>query len=226
MIDKLISKTKRRVSFQIRKNALKQYGLSFLEPNYIFFDKFGPDSVVIDVGCGAEAEFAMHLINTYGLTAFGVDPTLKHQPALEKLEIVSGGNFRHIDKAVSEKSGTLTFHQSEANESGSLLNDHTNVKNDRVKSYEVETLSISELKKLGNRSSIDFVKLDLEGAEFNLLANVSRDDLADIRQIFVEFHHHCITSYNQSDTLRIVNRIMSLGFQSHTIDDHNYLFYR
>ena len=101
-------------------------------PNYIFLDVFDESSVVVDVGCGSEAELAIHMVETHSLQAFGVDPTRKHATALKALEEKTQGKFKHINKAVARQKGLLVFHQSMENESGSLLEDHRNVQNDNI----------------------------------------------------------------------------------------------
>ena len=146
MIGRLFRKIARVLSIRRRKNALLKRGVSFLFPNYIFFDVFDESSVVVDVGCGSEAELAIHMVEAHSLQAFGVDPTRKHAAALKALEEKTQGKFKHISKAVARQKGHLVFHQSMENESGSLLQDHRNVQNDNIESYEVETLTLNDLR--------------------------------------------------------------------------------
>ena len=84
----------------------------------------------------------------------------------------------------------MTFYESTTNESGSILPDHVNAIRDEVTSYEVRTLTpIALLDHLG-LDSADILKLDIEGAEYELLQSISADELVPFRQIFIEFHHH------------------------------------
>ena len=224
MIDKVLKKASRIVTEAANKRRLGREGMSFLAPNYIFFDEFNANSVVVDVGCGAEAEFAIHMVTTHGLKAFGVDPTKKHFPALAKLVDQNDGKFVHVQKAVAREKGVITFHQSVDNESGSILSDHNNIQNDEIESYEVETLTITDLKALSDTGKVDYMKLDLEGAEYALLEGIEKATLEGIAQLFVEFHHHCVDSYSIEDTQAIVENIVSVGMKAYTVDQHNYLF--
>jgi hypothetical protein len=72
----------------------------------------------------------------------------------------------------------------------------------------------------------DYLKLDLEGAEYSLLESIHPASLRPFRQIFVEFHHHCLSSYGPVDTQRLVDRIIGFGWRAFSFDDHNYLFFR
>lgn len=203
----------------------RRLGISHYPPNYIYLNNLSSDSIVVDVGCADDPDYSEHMIGRFRCRCYGVDPTRKHFAALRHAEQKHQGLFQHLPYAVVTKTGTLTFHESETNASGSICNDHHNVKNDKTTSYEVEALSIMDLKaKIGRH--INILKLDLEGAEYELLENLNAADVHDIDQLFIEFHHHCIERYSIQDTERLVRRIEQLGFSSFTLDMHNYLFYR
>jgi FkbM family methyltransferase len=200
-------------------------GVRFLEPNYLYLDWFNSSSIVVDVGCGHAAEFSKYLVRKYNLHAFGVDPTLKHAPFLRAIEQASRGNFRHLALAVTKQAGPVTFYESNQNESGSILAEHANIVRDSTRSYQVESVDLPALVgKIGARP-IDFIKLDLEGAEYGLLADATESDLKYFNQVFVEFHDHC-TNYTFLETQAIVDRVRGLGFKVFTLDKHNYLFHR
>src|SRR5207237_1029470 len=137
----------------------------------------------------------------------------------------SNGRFTHVPLAVTSKSGVLMFHESRQNESGSVLANHTNVLHDQTDDYEVESVTLSELTRRISPNKVDFLKLDLEGAEYDLLGEATDTDLQAVGQLFVEFHHHC-TDHTIHETESLVRRIASKGFHVFTLDRHNYLFYR
>lgn len=205
--------------------GMTRKGISFFDPNYVFLDRFEESSTVIDVGCGSEAEFSLFMIHKYGLNAYGVDPTRKHAPSLKKLEEQTGGKFQHLPLAVSVENGSIMFHESSDNESGSLLLEHINIQNDETRSYEVESVSPKELLSRLGLSRVEFIKLDLEGAEYELLQGLKKEDLEPFRQIFIEFHHHC-TGYTEKDTRKRVKQLAHMGFKVFSLDLHNYLFYK
>lgn len=203
----------------------KKLGISFYPPNYIYFDRLNTNSIVVDVGCADDPDYSEHIINTHGCKCYGVDPTKKHFNALSIVENKYKGLFFHLPFAVVNQSGKIYFHESVENASGSILNDHVNIKKDEVVTYEVEALSITDLKnRIG--SKIDILKLDLEGAEFGLIENLNKEDLVDIDQIFIEFHHHSIDRYKLEDTTRLVNKLESFGFSSFSLDGVNFLLYK
>ena len=204
---------------------MKIIGIQYYAPNYVYFEKFNELSVIIDVGCGHEAEFSKHLIEKHNLQAFGVDPTIKHTPFLKILEETTKGKFHHLALAVTQKDGFITFHESRQNESGSILSEHNNMQNDEIRTYNVESVNLRELVRRIGTTPIDFIKLDLEGAEYELLNEISDEDIKPFKQIFIEFHHHC-TNHTTQETMQLVRDICSKGFKVFTLDHHNYLFYK
>ena len=220
-----VRKAERAARFHLRKGKARRLGMFFRHPGFIYRESFDDSSVIIDVGCADDADFSLHMIDKYGLKAYGIDPTRKHRPALNSLEEKLDGRFKHLPLAVSATNGTITFHESETNQSGSILNDHTNVIQDKVNSYEVESVTLKNLIDRIDKPDVDLIKLDLEGAEYDLLKNITADDVKPFRQIFIEFHHHC-THHSIEETQAIVEAISAMGFETFSLDDHNYIFYR
>jgi len=226
IISRAIGKVKRDLLFYKRRKQAVKLGVSFRKPNYIFLNKFSKGDWIIDVGCADDADFSVFVIDELGLNSIGVDPTKKHHGSLEKIERRYSGRFRFAPYAVASEDGTLIFHESENFASGSLISSHQNMNRDNSLSYEVQSVTLrSLLGKLGlPRAS--YIKLDLEGAEYDLLKNIKKEDLDLFDQIFVEFHHHAFEEYSKKDTMILVDRIRSLGFSGFSLDDHNFLFYK
>lgn len=218
-------KALRQLKHSTRLRKAKEMGITFVPPNYVFLDRFNSSSVIIDVGCGYDADFSLFMISKFGLRAIALDPTEKHAQSLRSLEAQFGGRFKHVPLAVAATDGTLRFHESLENVSGSILADHTNVINDPIRTYEVESTSMQRLLERLHLTRADYLKLDLEGAEYEVINSAGREVLSGFDQIFVEFHHHC-SHYSIRDTHGAVALMAAKGFQSFTLDDHNYLFFR
>lgn len=204
----------------------RRLGIKFFKPNYLFFERFNSNSVIIDAGCGFQADFSCTLIKDYNLQAFGIDPTLKHKPFLAELEAKNNGKFKHVPVAITKNNGKITFNETLDNESGSILAEHKNILHDSIRTYEVESMNLLALLDHLHLKEVDLLKLDLEGAEFELLNNITKEELVPFKQIFIEFHHLAVTGLSKKDTFRIVKRIKSFGFKTFTLDQVNYLFYK
>lgn len=216
-----------RMAWQsVRKNYAKVLRIHFVPPNYLFRGDWNRESIIVDSGCGFDADFSVYMMDKYGLKSIGIDPTKKHVNSLNALSMKTGGRFRHVPIAISETDGSISFNESEDNVSGSIFKEHRNVRRDKIKTYEVESVSLAKLPDRLGLSGIEYIKLDLEGAEYAIVKKLSVGDLVKYRQIFIEFHHHCVPIFSKADTKIAVGRLESMGFKSYTIDGNNYLFYR
>ena len=225
-VKRVVRRLRRDWKKRQRLRTAASLGVTWAEPNYVYKGPFDSNSVVIDVGCASDPDFSLHLIERFGVRAFGVDPTEKHAPALQELQRKLNGRFTHLPLAVAAHPGTLTFHESLRNDSGSILADHGNVLRDETRSYEVEAVTPRELCERAEVPRCDLLKLDLEGAEYELIEALQPDDLAPFAQVFVEFHHHAFERFSPGDTDRAADKIAGFGFERFSVDDHNFLFFR
>lgn len=226
----IVRRIARRIMRDLRKGArlrtARRLGIAYVEPNFLYWPKMTSGDAVIDAGCSYQADFSVLMIERHGARSFAIDPTRKHRPALAALEAKYGDTFRHLPVAIGPVNGELVFHESRTQESGSLMDDHLNVRSDDTLSYSVRSVTLPRLVEELGVDRIAILKLDIEGAEYPLLRDVSAADLAPFDQIFIEFHHHAVSSYDQADTRRIVDRIVGFGFKAFSLDEHNYLFWR
>jgi FkbM family methyltransferase len=155
-----------------------------------------------------------------------VDPTEKHAPALKELVDRYSPHFIHLPYAIASKNVEIDFFETLDHESGSLLNDHCNIVKDRIRKYTVQGKNISTLIQEIGTDRVELLKLDLEGAEYELIGHLTVEELAPVNQLFIEFHHHAFRRIHRSDTRKAVSVIKSLGFKAFTLDSNNYLFYR
>ncbi|MBY0533697.1 MAG: FkbM family methyltransferase [Rickettsiaceae bacterium] len=227
LLDRVLNKFN---TFYLKRRRLmyaRRIGLNYQKPNFIYFPNRLKESViVIDAGCSYEADFSKYMIKNYSVTSFAVDPTLKHQNALKKLESILEPRFKYLQCALGPKDERVLFYESKTNESGSLLNRHVNVQNDEHISYYVDVYNLNTLRSKIGAEDIEILKLDLEGAEYQLIDSLRKEDIESYKQIFVEFHHHAIDMYSFNDTIKCVDKMKSFGFENFTLDNHNYLFYK
>jgi hypothetical protein len=107
--------------------------------------------------------------------------------------------------------------------SGSLLPSHGYV---GKASLTVRTTSLAEILGETRRAECDVLKLDIEGAEYDVLQALCEDGtIRRCRQLLVEFHHHG-TDRTLQDTHEAIERLQSRGFELSHTEDRNCLFVR
>jgi FkbM family methyltransferase len=200
------------------------YGLMKIGPCYFVRNTLNNQSIVLDCGLGNDADFSGALITRYGVHCHGVDPTRKHQPALAAIAAKYGSLFRLHQLAVAGRGGFVTFYESIDQVSGSVFEGHVNAAHST--SYSVPSMTIGDLMASIGAATVDVLKLDIEGAEYEVLAGMDDRTFAKIGQLVVEFHHHCVKGVTRDDTNRAVARLDGLGYRRYSVDGINYLFFR
>ncbi|MFH2000896.1 MAG: FkbM family methyltransferase [Planctomycetota bacterium] len=193
-------------------------------PCYCLMDWLDADSVVVDCGLGFDADFTRGLVKRYGVTSHGFDPTRKHHPHLQKTSRELGGKLILHTMAVAESKGALTFFESAGEVSGSLDPNHQNILHGESSSYMVTSIRLREIFDLLNTDRIHLLKMDIEGAEYDVLLNAGKNLLAKVDQFVIEFHHDFM-GYTFEDTQQCVQRLEACGFCCYTRDNVNFLFY-
>ena len=75
----------------------------------------------------------------------------------------------------------------------------------KVVKYDVGTITLSELIKENNIQSIDYLKMDVEGAEYDIIENLTQEEPDIIKQISMEPH-------DRSKNTAMVQKLENLGF--------------
>jgi len=85
--------------------------------------------------------------------------------------------------------------------------------------FEVDTINLEKFVASNNLELPTYLKIDIEGAEYDFFENTSDDFFKNVRSIFFEFHHN-----NGSNVSKIIDRFKNLGYTlSHKENalDHN-----
>jgi FkbM family methyltransferase len=140
----------------------------------------GPESVVIDLGMNL-GKFSYEVQRRYGCSVVGVEAN----PALAR-SILQTDRLSCSNIAITGKTGPVEFfidpHQSEA--STIYPEGFTN----GLQRVVVEGKTFTDFVKAERLRHIDLLKIDIEGAELDLLRFIPDSVLQDIQQICVEFH--------------------------------------
>jgi FkbM family methyltransferase len=85
-----------------------------------------------------------------------------------------------------------------------------------AKEYKVRTYTLDYLFETGLVDKIDFLKVDIEGAEHQAFKGISDENLMKVKNISMEYHH---SHFDYDDELRqgLINRMTRLGFNPYTL---------
>jgi len=185
---------------------------------------------LVDAGLGVDISFPTAFLAQFGGQVIGIDP---NPHSIRYCEANQPGGMTILQRAFWHQAGQhMTFHMPRPPEqlpkgadgvSGSLLRSHNYTGDDMV---DVETTSFDQVLHDAGRNECDILKLDIEGAEYEVLSDLCRSGtIRKARQVMIEFHHHC-TSHPLSDTLNAAAAIEANGFKLIHTENRNYIFRR
>ncbi len=184
------------------------------------------NSIVYSFGLGRDISFDLSVIAKYGCRVFGFDPTPKSLEWLRRTE--HSPLFSAEGIALSNRNGSLRlFHPPEGTAddvSASALSSGESLR----PYFDAECSTLGTLMKKYSQGRCDYLKLDIEGSEYEVLDEASESGvLRNVRQLAVEFHHWMLEG-GCASTNRSVERLRADGFRIAWISrtNHEYLFVR
>jgi FkbM family methyltransferase len=216
-----------------------EYGGWFL-PKEIFLNE---DSVIYSAGAGEDISFDIILSSRFNSNIILIDPTKRAYD-----HYIECYNFYKSNKAFSQRIKTdyskillsekpnfskITFLKVGLwHESGQLKfykqNNPHNVSQTLIESMfgnEFEIVPVQNLKSIMNankHSCIDLLKIDIEGAEVNVLNNILEENIFP-KYICVEFDL-LIKKIDKTETLKLIQRMKSYGYNLIHPEADNALF--
>lgn len=164
---------------------------------------------VYSLGLGHDISFDLGLINEFGVTVHGFDPTPKSIAWLKTLELPDAFNFH--DYGVAEYDGEANF-RVPVNENfvSFTMNEKLNSSH-KDDSVPLQVKRLSTIVNQPGMSAPDILKMDIEGAEYAVLRDLIASDIRP-KQLLVEFHHvqHDIPA---SETKQVVKQLRECGYK-------------
>jgi FkbM family methyltransferase len=175
------------------------------------------DSIVYSLGVGDEVDFDLAIIEQFGAEVFAFDPTPNSIDLLDNSMLPE--HFHFEPWAVTANDGTLKFYPRV--KKGGKKSDvmFTMIPEEETKDdvIEVPAYSLSTIiDKLGH-DRIDLLKMDIEGAEYEVLNGLLESPVLP-RQLLVEFHHRFVEN-GLERTYDIIARLGDVGYRIFAISE-------
>jgi len=166
------------------------------------------EAVVYSVGIGEDISFDLALIERFGCTVHGFDPTPRSLTWLAAQNLPA--RFVVHPYGIADIDGTLSFAppKNPAHVSHSVLGDEADRAGTRIE-LPVKRLE-TVLRELGH-DRLDLLKLDIEGAEYAVL-DILLEKGPLPRQLCVEFHHG-MGGVELQTTDALLGRLRSAGYR-------------
>lgn len=182
-------------------------------------DGLNKESIVYSGGVGRDITFEHGLVRNFGcsIVLFDPSPTGLETVALPENRIPQ---FQHHPVALAGKCGTLRFAPPREEKEGSWFMQEGNDATIEVPSVDLTTL----MERCGHKH-IDLLKIDVEGAEYEVLDDLISRRLP-VRQVLVEFHHGILPGIRRSRTIRSLLKMSLAGYKLLLQDGLNHTFLR
>lgn len=198
-------------------------------------------SICYFAGAGIDISFDVEVAKMFGSKIYIIDPTpIAKQHFVELVEKTRKGEKLEIDRkrglfyetdsktlellsyqnvGIWSEDTTMKFYEPGNNKtmvSHSIVNLHGT-----ASYFEAEVVKVSTLMKRLGHSYIDFLKIDIEGAEYEVINSIVEEDL-DIRTLGIEFDeiHHPLDRGSRKRIEEAVRKLQDCGFLLVDIDSH------
>lgn len=214
------------VKLKIRATSLRQKVVDLFVATYCLLDleyvkagfEIGERNVVIDVGGHIGSFTVLAATKARQGRVYTFEPDSNNYAQLKQnVEINQFSNVTISQMAVGAESGTRVFYRDEKNDSSSSFTRETGVK--KV----VPIISLLEILKSKNITSCDFLKLDCEGSEYEIIFDSPKELFQKISRIVIEVHDAVYFNLNPAicNKKRLVEYLIKLGYSCQIIQETN-----
>lgn len=190
---------------ETRRDVLESDGWHYIP------ELLGPQSIVYSLGVGDSIDLDIDLIHRYSLTVEAFDPTPYSLEWVEGLELPE--NFHFHPWAAAGEDGSLRLFRrvnKRGKRSGVMWTAEGDAGDDTdfidAPAYTIATL----MQKLGHEQ-VDLLKVDVEGAEYEILDGL--DDAGNLPiQLLVEYHHR-FPGIGKQRTAESIEHLRKLGYR-------------
>ncbi len=181
-------------------------------------DGLGKDSVIYGGGVGRDVTFEQALVKRFGCNVVLFDPS---PTGLETMSLPENkiSQFHFVPVGLSGSNCTLRFAPPPDPKEGSWFTD-----GGTAATIEVPCVDLSTLMKQNGHDRIDLLKIDIEGAEYDVLDHLLSHKLR-VKQVLVEFHHNILPGIPRSKSIRYILKMIKAGYKLLNQDGANHTFY-
>jgi FkbM family methyltransferase len=190
--------------------------LEIIGGKLVCLDLIPTNSTIISGGVGNDVQFELELIKRKDVKVVGIDPTKTAEEFIAKKKLrepLLKEKFIYLKKALSASNDPIKLFYGENDGMSSISSQHRDA--DQKNYFVCESVTIADL--LKEHKDVSYLKIDIEGAEYDILNKLEQ---ISVPQISIEFHHHCSTEYTLLQTIALIQKLEKMGY-----DGIDYGFY-
>lgn len=173
-------------------------------------DDLDENSIVLDIGVYL-GHWSKWISETYGCKVFGFEPYPKNMKHAKKF-LESFPNVKLLDYAVSNIDGSAILYITPKSDGCSLRDRSKAVKPKNItEKIGVNTISLKTFMRKYEIEKIDYIKINAEGSEIEILNSLDEELAAKINQI--GFSGHAGKIITEDELNNAIKHAQSLGYQ-------------
>lgn len=190
------------------KSYLYENRIEILGGKAVCLDLIEDGSTIVSGGIGNDVEFERECIHKKNVKVIGFDPTDTAELFIAKYKSDKkfNKNYEFKKLAITADSQPIKLYYGDDDFMSSTSSEHRDVLSTNYKIC--ESVSLNDI--LIEYKNISYLKLDIEGPEYEIINNLGG---INIPQISIEFHHHCDKRFTLEDTISCVRKLVDMGYE-------------
>jgi FkbM family methyltransferase len=177
-------------------------------------DRITPDSLVCSFGVGQDISWDLAMIERFGVHVHAFDPTPKAIAWIKSQSLPQ--RFHFYEFGIAAYDGTARFALPRPDHVSYSMNNALGEENQpAVDIVEAPVRRLTTLLKMAGhdtRDRVDILKMDVEGAEIEVIENFPSLGV-EVDQLLIEFHHHVGHAKEVARTQHALDVINQFGFK-------------